>query len=235
MFRVLFLVLLGPVAFPLLAHDLWIERNAQLHTLSFGHAGYGHAGHNHDGERKLKYEADTVKQARCYASNGQILKAETGVIYPITLKGDCAASWFLVSTGYWSKTAYGTRNQPKTETPGALDSWLALKSIKRIDRWGEGLSTPFTQELELVLRADPSNLKAGDKLALAAYFQGKAAAGVGVAYLGKHQGVTAGDGSFNIRLNKSGQQLIQASLKRPLNDPKADRAIHATALQFGIQ
>lgn len=230
MFRALYLVLLAAAAPPLLAHDLWIERDGLLHTLSFGHAGYGH-----DGERKLKYKADTVKQARCYTASGQILKAETGRHYPITLKGDCAVSWFLVSTGYWSKTAYGTRNQPKSETPGALDSWLAQKSVKRIDRWGEGLSTPLTQELELVPQTDPANLKAGDKLPLAVYFQGKPTAGVSVDYFGKHQGVTSAEGSLDIRLNKVGNQLIQASLKRPLNDGKADRAVHASTLQFEIR
>ena len=230
MFRSLFLVLLGLFSAPLLAHDLWVERDTLLHTLSYGHERSGH-----EGVKRLEYKPETVKEATCYNSAGQEQKAEQGKAYPVTLKGDCAATWFLVSSGYWSKTPYGTKNLPKNEAAAVMDSWLSVEAVKRIDRWGEALVRPLGGELELAPIDNPLALKAGDKLRLRAYFRGKPAANVTVAYFGKPRGVTGADGAVNIRLNEPGFQLVQGSLELPLNDGKADKAIRSTSLQFEIK
>lgn len=230
MFRRSFPVLLGLFSAPLLAHDLWVERDTHLHTLSYGHERSGH-----EGAKRLDYKPETVKEAECYNAAGQQQKVELGKAFPVTLKGDCAASWFLVSTGYWSKTPYGTKNLPKSEAGAVMDSWLSVEAVKRIDRWGEALGRPLTRELELAPIDNPLTLKPGDKLRLRAYFQGKPAANVTVAYFGKPRGITGADGAVNIRLGEPGFQLIQGSLELPLNDGKADKAIHATSLQFDIK
>ena len=230
MFRPLFPLLLALLSTSLAAHDLWVEREAHLHTLS-----YGHERSAHDGAKRLEYRPETVREAACIGANGLELKAERSKAYPVTLKGDCAASWFLVSTGYWSKTPYGTKNLPKGEAGAVMDSWLSVEAVKRIDRWGEALARPLTRELELAPIDNPLTLKPGDKLRLRAYFQGKPAANVTVAYFGKPRGVTGADGAVNIRLGEPGFQLIQGSLELPLNDGKADKAIRATTLQFEIK
>ncbi len=229
-FRFPFLFLLAFCSTPLAAHDLWVERDALLHTLY-----YGHERSAHEGARRLEYKPETVKGAECYGANGKELKTERGKTYPVTLKGDCAASWFLVSSGYWSKTPYGTKNLPKGEAGAVMDSWLSIEAVKRIDRWGEALAQPLTKGLELVPTDNPLILKPGDKLRLHAYYQGKPAPNVTVAYFGKPRGVTGADGAVNIRLGESGFQLIQGSLEQPLDDGKADKIIHTTALQFESQ
>ena len=210
-------------------HDLWIDRNGSLHILSYGHERSGH-----EGVKRLDYKPETVQQARCFDTFGQEIRAEAGKQYPVTLKGDCAASWFLLSSGYWSKTPYGTKNLPKTDAGAVMDSWHSVESIKRLDRWGAALARPMTQALELVPNDNPLNLKTGDKLRLRAYFQGKPAANVTVAYFGKPRGVSGADGAVNIRLSETGFQLIQASLETPLDDGKADKTIHSSALQFEL-
>lgn len=230
MFRILFLVLIGSISAPLLAHDLWIDRDGLLHTLSYGHERSGH-----EGAKRLVYKPETVQQAMCFSASGQEMKADQGRNYPVTMKGDCAASWFLVSSGYWSKTPYGTKNLPKSEAGAALDSWLSVEAVKRIDRWSEALARPLGKGLELVPVGNPLTLKAGDKLRLRAFQQGRPVANVTVAYFGKPRGVTGSDGAVNIRLNEPGVQLVQASLELPLDDGKADKAIHASTLQFEIK
>ena len=212
------------------AHDLWIERAASLHTLVYGHEHAGHAG-----AKSLEYKPETVKQALCFAGSGQEVDGERGKGYPATLKGDCAASWFLMSSGYWSKTPYGTKNLPKSEAGAVLDSWYSVESVKRIDQWGSGLAKPLTQELELAPQENPLKLQAGDKLHLRVFDHGKPAAGVTVAYFGKPRGVTDADGNINIRLQNPGFQSLRASLESPLNDAKADKAIRSSGLQFEIK
>jgi nickel transport protein len=218
------------VGLPACAHDLWIERNGDLHALAYGHERSGH-----EGEKKLEYKPDSVKQALCLNGDGQEIKAGKTLTYPVTLKGNCSASWFLTSSGYWSKTPYGTRNLPKTEAGAVIDSWLSIEGVKRIDQWDDGLSRPLTQELELVPRGNPLLLKTGDKLHLRAFYQGRPVAGVTVAYFGKPRGITDKEGNVNIRLQSAGFQLIQASIELPLNDGKADKAVHAASLQFELK
>jgi nickel transport protein len=212
------------------AHDLWIERSGTLHTLAYGHERSGH-----EGAKTLEYKPEIVKQAACFTTSGQEINAERGRAYPATLRGDCAASWFLSSSGYWSKTPYGTKNLPKTEAGAVIDSWLSVEGVKRIDQWGTGLAQALTRNLELVPQDNPLKLQAGDKLRLTAWFQGKPAAGVTVAYFGKPRGVTDSEGRVNLRLQNPGFQLIQASLDLPLNDGRADRTTHSSSLQFDIK
>lgn len=213
-----------------MSHDLWIERNGALYQLVYGHE---HSGH--EGSKRLEYKPESVKSAVCFKPSGErAIRIESGFSYPATLKGDCAVSWFLLSTGYWSKTPYGTKNLPKGEAGMVIESWLSVESVKRIDRWGEALAQPLTRELELTPLNNPLALKAGDKLRLRVFYQGKPAANVTVAYFGKPRGVTGADGAMNIRLSAPGFQLIQASLELPLSDGMADKAIHSASLQFDL-
>lgn len=217
------------LAFPVLAHDLWIERAGAVHTLA-----YGHERSAHEGAKSLEYRPEHVKEALCFDPAGKPLQAETVRAYPVQLKGDCAAAWFQYSSGYWSKTPYGAKNLPRNEAGPVLDSWWSTEGAKLIHLWGSGLDQPLTRHLELVPLANPLRLKAGDKLRLRAWFQGKPAAGVTVAYFGKPRGVTDAEGLINIRLQQGGLQLLQASLEQPLNDARAERAVHAGHLQFEL-
>lgn len=210
-------------------HDLWIERDGALHTLAYGHERSAHAG-----ARTLEYSPAAVRQAACFDAAGRQTHAERGTAYPATLSGDCAASWFLVSSGYWSKTPQGTRNLPKTEAGATIDSWLSVEGVKRIDRWDASLARPLTDELELTPQDNPLQLKPGDKLRLRAWLAGQPVAGVAVAYFGKPRGVTDATGRVNIRLQSPGLQMLQASLEQPLADGKADRIVRGSTLQFEL-
>lgn len=213
------------------AHDLWVEREGNLQRLYFGHERSAHEGAQH-----LEYRPETVRQAACHGADGKQVRAEIGEAYPVSLKGDCAASLFLVSSGYWSKTPYGTRNLPRNEAGQVFESWLSVETVKRIDRWGDGLAEALGEGLELVPLGNPLSLKAGEKLRLRAMRQGRPAADVTVAYFGKPRGVTGADGLINIRLNQPGLQLIQASQEALLpGDVRADKVIRGATLQFEIK
>lgn len=213
-----------------MAHDLWLERRDGAYTLYYGHERSGHSG-----ERTLAYRPEQVKRTACFNTAGRELPAEVSRTYPVSLRGDCAVTWFFTSSGYWSKTPYGTQNLPKSEASAVLSSWLSFESVKRLDAWGETLARPLTRELEIVALANPLGLRPGDKLRVGVYRDGHPAEGVTVAYFGHPRGVTGGDGQVNIRLKEAGYQLIQASVELPLADGKADKVVHATALVFELK
>jgi nickel transport protein len=211
------------------AHDLWIERDGNRQTLA-----YGHERSPHDGAKNLEYGPASVKDATCFDGAGKAVKATFAPGYPASLQGECAASLFQVSSGYWSKTPYGTKNIAKTEAGAVLDSWLSLESVKRIDRWGPGLARPLGETLEIVPLDNPLGLRVGDKLRLRVYLDKQPLAGATVAYFGKPRGVSGSDGGVNIRLANPGFQLIQASLETPVRDARADKIIHAAGLHFEL-
>ncbi len=224
------LVFLLSCAVPALAHDLWVERQGNSRVLQYGHERSGH-----EGASRLSYRPEQVLDATCFSPAGEKIHAEMEHTYPVTLRGDCAATWFLTSSGYWSKTPYGAKNLPKGQVGVVIDSWLSMESVKRLDSWATGLAKPLTTSLEIVPLADPFKLRAGDKLRLTVFLEGRPAAGVTVAYFGHPRGITDDHGRINVRLQNAGFQLIQASLQMPLNDGKADKLIQSATLQFESQ
>ncbi len=215
------------LSLPCLGHDLWIEGQVQSRVLQ-----YGHAVGSHQGEASLTYPPERVTESLCLDREGKTVAASTSQTYPVTLNADCSLTWFQTSSGYWSKTPYGTRNVPKDQAGQTFDSWLSMEGIKRLDLWHPEFSRPVGRHLELTPLENPFRKGKGDKLALRAWHQGRPAAGVTVAYFGKPRGTTDPDGNINVRLQQQGMQLIQASLTLPLQDPRADKVIHASSLQF---
>ncbi|WP_172600499.1 DUF4198 domain-containing protein [Sulfurivermis fontis] len=209
------------------AHDLWLERSDDGYTLYYGHL---HAGH--DGQHYIEYSPAQVQWARCLAADGGERAAPPAESYPYRLHG-CAGAFVQTSSGYWSKTPYGSKNLARDEA-GAMvvKSWLSFESVKRLDAWGTALAGAFGRGLELLPLSDPRALKPGDKLRLRVVFDGQPLAGATVAYEGEPRGVSGDDGTVNIRLRHGGFQAVEASWSRPLASPKADEEVHATALNF---
>lgn len=214
-----------------LAHDLWVATQGTTHTLRYGHE---HA-HHHDGPAP-RYAPDFVKRAACFGRDGKKAQAILTNGFPARLSGSCAASIFSASSGYWSKTPHGTKNQPKTEVVSALDSWESFDTVKTLRQWSPAFAQPLSQALEVVPAQNPLQLKAGDTLSVRVIWQGQPRAGVSVTYHGSAQGKTGVDGALAVRLQRPGLQLIQASIVEPPVDPlKADKAVHAANLSFVLR
>ncbi len=211
------------------AHDLWIEREGDRCVLYSGHR---HS--NHPGEERIPYPPEIVLRVRCFDADGNLLNTEPGGTYPVEFSCEGAIAYAMTSTGYWTKTPYGTKNLPKDEVTGVLKSWLSFESVKRIDRWGENAAVPLTSGLELIPLNNLVELEKGDKLRLRVTFEKKPVKGAVVSYDGHPRGESGEDGRINIRLRHDGFQVIQASYSLPLDSEKADRVVHTTNLNFEI-
>ena len=226
--RLRFLLLLA-CSSPALAHDLWLEREASTYTLM-----QGHRYSTHGGAETIPYDPANVREALCFGDDGKARPLPIVKAQPLKLSGPCNALLARYVSGYWTKTAWETKNQPKTGVAGVLKSWHSEESVKRIDRWQAVLTKPFANGLELSPQSDPLMLKSGDKLIVLVTDAGKPVAGVAVAYGDETRGVSGEDGRIAIRLRHGGMQLIAASLESPLADGKADTSIRTAALQFEI-
>lgn len=211
------------------AHDLWLEKSDKQYTLFQGHRHSTHAG-----TETMEYGTQFVASATCFDARGGKRSLAVGGAAPWTARGDCAVLMLDVSSGYWSKTPWETRNVPKTEVKGALKSWLSKESLKRFDAWSAALAQPLGAGFEIVPTSDPFTLKPDDKLVVRVVYGGKPLADVPVAYHGETRGATDPDGRIAIRLRHGGVQLIAASIELPLNDGKADIESIAATLQFEL-
>jgi nickel transport protein len=211
------------------AHDLWLEKSGKHWTLYQGHRHSVHAG-----AETMAYGSNFVTTTACLDARGAKRPLAVAGTAPWTASGDCAALLLEMSSGYWSKTPWETKNVPKNEAQGAIRSWLSKDSLKRIEQWAAPFAQPLGQGLEIVPTGDPFALKPDDKLIVRIFLAGKPQANVPVAYHGDTRGETDPDGRIAIRLRHGGVQLISASVELPLKDGKADVEILAATLQFEL-
>lgn len=216
-------------ALPALAHDLWLEKDGNGYLLYQGHRHSAHAG-----AELVQYDPAFAKNAVCVDDAGTVRTPAPAPSFPVRIAASCAALYVGFSSGYWSKTAWETRNVPKNQASGVIESWLSAESVKRIDRWTPATAQPLTDGLELTPLTDPSRLKPGDKLTVLVTENRRPKAGVPVAYGGDTRGASGDDGRVAIRIRHGGMQLIEASLETRLTDGKADTLIRATTLQFEL-
>lgn len=213
-----------------LAHEIWLEWQGKDLVLLYGHGGAGHAG-----AERIEYAVEEVTEVLCFDVSGVAVEPEVERVYPVRIDAECAVTCVLTSSGYWSKTPFGTKRLPKDEAKSPLRSWLSFEGVKRIDAWNAELARPLTAHLELVPLNDPLSLEEGDKLRLLVCLEGRPVEGVVVAYDGKPRGRTGEDGKINIRIRRGGLQMIQASHTVPVTSEKADEVIHAATLNFEVE
>ncbi|MFH2204788.1 MAG: DUF4198 domain-containing protein [Elusimicrobiota bacterium] len=210
-------------------HSLWIEKHGEELILR-----YGHNPNTHPGEEQIPYAPDQIIKAECFKRSGEKIEFIMEASYPLTMNRKCEVAVVLTSSGYWSKTPFGLKRQPKNAVLSPLHSWLSYEGVKRIGAWDERLSRPLTQDLEIVPLRNPLQARKREKIRLLVTFNGIALSGVPVAYDGKTRGQTDKAGRINIRLQHPGRQLIEASFSAPGDKSKADEVIRTAALVFEI-
>lgn len=211
------------------AHELWLEQVPGGMVLR-----YGHSHSSHDGEALISYGPDFVRAVDCVRDDGQVLGDVYSSASPLLIQRECAVLHVLTSSGFWTRTTQGLRNQPASQLSGVLRSWESMEGVKRIETWNESLTEPLSDALEICPRSDPFRLRPGDKIRLRVTLEGRPVQGATVAYDGEPRGVTDSDGTVNLRIRHGGPQSISASLERPRADGLADTTVHATALTFDL-
>lgn len=213
-----------------LAHDLWLEREAGGWVLYQGHRHSTHAG-----AEIVPYATEAVRQVECLDAHGQPREVTLRRGNPVRIEGDCAVLRIAFSSGYWSKTPWGSVNRPKNEVANALDAWIAEEYVQWIGAWGPAVTRPWPRALTLTPRGDPAALRPGDKLVLRLQRGGQPVAGAAVAYQGEVRGQTDADGVIRIRLRQPGIQHLQASVESRFDDARANRRIETATLQFELK
>jgi nickel transport protein len=221
------ILLMVLTAGPLFGHDYWIDRGPDGYVLLSGHR---HS--NHEGPDIIPYDPAIVEYVLCCDEQGDTARVETAPVYPLSIKESCPLLFVKMSSGYWTKTPYGTKNLPKNEVKSPVKSWLSLENVKRMDGWSDRFTGPVTGELELVPLHDPFKLKTGDKLRLTVFLKGEPCSRATVVYDGSVRGQTDADGRINIKIRHEGLQMIEAGITLPVDSDRMDQIVHTTNLNF---
>ena len=228
--RLLVLILML-VWVPAHGHDLWLQRSQEGLTLLSGHR----TGHSHKGEAELvEYRPEIVLRADCFDVDGKRLEAVVSHESPVRISGGCGAVFVLTSTGYWSKTAHGTKNLSKKNAQSPIKSWLSFESTKRIDGWNPAFSRPMTSDLEITPLDDPLSLGPDAELWLLVTLQKTPVQGATITCDEEPMGVTDKDGRVAVKIRRGGFQMIEARHAVPLKSDDADESVHVTNLCFEI-
>lgn len=216
----LLLTLAGPAA----AHDAWFEAAGGGFVIRYGH------------EKAESYDPAKVKSLAAYAADGASLTVERrpaekdGLVFSV--KGKPALLALHFDNGFWSKTAEGTKNLPKTDAPGATGSVYSLKYGKAILEWSAFVTKPLGQRLEIVpLMANPPHT--GERLAVRVLWEGKPLPGVKIGK-GEYElsATTDVDGKAALPV-EHGLQSIWVGRRAPLaDDPRADTLSVSALLRF---
>lgn len=205
------------------AHDAWIEPAGDGYAVRYGH------------EKAEAYDPAKVKMLAAHAADGASLPLERrtesdGLRF--TVRGKPALLALHFDNGFWSKTAEGSKNVPKTEAPGATHSVHSLKYGKFMLDWSPFTAKPLGQRLEIVPLAEAVP-RPGTVLAVRVLWEGRPLAGVKI---GKGEyalnAVTDAEGKAMLPVG-SGLQTVWVGRRAPLdNDPRADTLSVSALLRF---
>jgi nickel transport protein len=221
--------ILGWTVSPSMAHDLWLERENGDHVLY-----QGHRHSNHAGDDRVAYEPEIVKAITCADEAGARRTIDPPTAYPARIAGPCAALHVLTSTGYWTRTTQGLRNQPRSELNGVIRSWESLTGIKRLNAWSPALAAPLSEALEITPLADPAALAPGSPLRLLITLAGQPQEGVAITRDGEFQGVSDATGQVSVRLKRGGLRFLSARFEEPRADGLADTTLHYATLMLEL-
>lgn len=227
------LVLIGTVLAPAAAHDLWIEPTGDGLVLLRGHRHSGHAG-----AEVMPIDPAHLLSVDCLQADGTIVAHDVAEhTAGDSLRLDCSgpAVQVTLSSGFWTKTVRGTRNVPRRQAEHALSSWRSFETVIFLRHWHPRLAHGWGDRLAILPDAAEETWSVGDKATFRVTLAGEPVADAVVRYHGKPRGTSGKDGTINIRLREAGLQMLQASLRRPTDDPDADEVIDTATLNFMIE
>lgn len=205
------------------AHDAWIEPAGNGYVVRYGH------------EKAEAYDPAKVKTLTAHGADGATLPLQIrtdGDGLRFAVQGKPALLALHFDNGFWSKTASGSKNAPKSEAPGATSSVHSLKYGKFMLDWSPFTVKPLGHILEIVPLAETPP-RPGAMLAVRVLWEGRPLAGIRI---GKGEydlnTVTDTEGKALLPVG-SGQQTLWVGRRMVLDgDPRADTLSVSALLRF---
>jgi len=227
--------MLGIVAFYVLqassisAHDYWIERKDAGYLLVFGH-----------GSQRLEFEPEKVTSLKAFDTQGQALaikKEKKGKGLLLTIVGQPSLVTAVIDNGYWSKTIYGWKEEPKRKASRVVEAIRQFFYTRALLSWSDAAQAPTSgHPVSIIPLQNPFIMKAGDTFQVRVLYNGSPLPNAEVTG-GEHNshGKTDKDGTIKVPLI-AGTNLLSIEHKEKINnDPDADALDETATLTFEVK
>ena len=180
------------------AHDFWIKPNGIL--------WYGHEAES------AAYVPDKVKKAMALSAAGKpvgVKQSVEGGKVRLTPEGEAAQLAVEIDTGYWSKTALGWQNKPKSQSSQVIMAEWSLYYSKLLYKPEACLNRAFGQKLEIVpVQVTSSSVK------VKVLLEGKPQEGLKL--YANHERVGETSAAGEATLEHQGLTIVSVSFKQPV-------------------
>ncbi len=212
------------------AHGVWLAERTGEPTIILGEGAVDDAY----APEKVLFVKSIDKDNK--VSDATINKHEKNVT--VAVDDATAAIAFRFDNGYWTQNQEGKWiNKPKDEVDNAKTAGRYMKSGIAIVNKGAVVSPVADLDLQIIPKANPLTLKAGDKLVVSVLFKGKPLEGAKVMrdYNNYYTDIVKTDnkGEAEITIRNEGLNVIAVGHKVAAeNDPKADKYGYMSTLSF---
>ncbi|WP_380732940.1 DUF4198 domain-containing protein [Sinimarinibacterium flocculans] len=209
------------------AHDAWIAIDGPAHAVRYGHTAAGDP-----------YDPAKIRQVRAWSANGDpvavaVERSADGAT--ATPASDAAVLTLDFDNGYWSRVGGQSRNEARTVT-GAAEGTQSLKYGKTVLSWGDVVTRPLGQPLELVA-VSATAPRDRQKVNVQVLHEGRPLAGARV-YAGGHDDeapvTTDANGRAAIEVHR-GTQMLGVAHSVAHDGPEADRVNLSANLLFKVE
>jgi cobalt/nickel transport system permease protein len=211
------------------AHDYWIERKEAGLMLVFGH-----------GSQRLEFEAEKVRSLKALDIMGQELAVKSekkGKGLLLTIIGQPAQIAAVIDNGYWSKTIYGWKEDPKRKASRVVEAIRQLFYTRALLSWSDAAQVPTSgHNISIVPLQNPFIMKAGETLQVKVLYNGNPLPDAELSG-GEHNslGKTDKDGTAKVALIAGVNVLAVEHKEKIRNDPDADALDETATLSFEVK
>jgi nickel transport protein len=211
------------------AHDYWIEQKGEGLMLVFGH-----------GSQRLDFEVEKAKALKAFDAQGKELtvqKEKKGRSLLLKISGQPALVTAVVDNGYWSKTIYGWKEEPKRKASRVIEAIRQIYYTRMLIAWPDA-AQPATSDhsIALIPLQNPFTMKPGDMMQVKVLYNGTPLPNVEMNG-GEHNvlGKTDKDGMIKVPVI-AGANLLSVEYKVKIkDDPDADTLDQTATLTFEVK
>jgi ABC-type Co2+ transport system permease subunit/uncharacterized GH25 family protein len=211
------------------AHDYWIEQKGEGLMLVFGH-----------GSQRLDFEAEKATFLKAFDVQGKELtvhKEKKGKGLLLKISNQPALVTAVVDNGYWSKTIYGWREEPKRKASRVVEAIRQLFYTRALIGWTDEAQKPTSgHNIVIIPLQNPFTIKTGNLLSVKVLYNGTPLPNAEVNG-GEHNalGKTDKEGMIKVPV-VNGVNLLSIEHKEKIkNDPDADMLDETATLTFEVK
>jgi cobalt/nickel transport system permease protein len=211
------------------AHDYWIEQKGEGLMLVFGH-----------GSQRLDFEVEKVSALKAFDNLGKeipVQKEKKGKGLLLKINGQPAMVTAIIDNGYWSKTIYGWKEEPKRKASRVIEAIRQLYYTRMLIAWPDAVQpTMSDHRIALIPLQNPFTMKPGDMMQVKVLYNGTPLPNVEMNG-GEHNvlGKTDKDGMIKVPVI-TGANLLSVEYKVKIkDDPDADTLDQTATLTFEVR